>query len=83
MASSSTYDELVRQHPAFKAGFDQGRDVGLVIALNIITNEWARQVDAGRIAGLAGPRQVHPHEYTAGRLLTVGQRVAGVFRTAR
>jgi hypothetical protein len=83
MSPSSIYDQITREHPAYRAGFAQGRDVGLVIALNIITAEWARQVDAGRIAGLAGPRQLHPHEYTAGRLLAVGQRVAGVFRGAR
>ena len=60
MSSSSIYDQLTREHPAYQAGFAQGRDVGLVIALNIISAEWARQVDAGRLAGLAGPRQLHP-----------------------
>jgi hypothetical protein len=81
MSNSLTYDQYVREHPSFKAGFTRGRDVGLMIALNIITEEWARQVDYAIIASLDARQPGSAiHEHTAGRLDAVARIVAATFR---
>jgi hypothetical protein len=66
----SFYDQITREHPAYRAGFARGRDVGLVIALNAIVAEQTRQGDS------------HPHEYAAGRLGAVARIVGAAFRSA-
>jgi hypothetical protein len=78
----SLYDQITREHPAYVAGFAQGRDVGLRMALEVVPAESARQDDAAIVAAL-DPRQhvdTARHRYCAGRLLAVGRIVAGQFR---
>lgn len=80
----SMYDQITREHPAYVAGFAQGRDVGLTIALNVICRESARQEDAAIHAALGTDSSAAmPHEYAAGRLLLVGRIVAATFRTVQ
>jgi hypothetical protein len=43
MSPSSIYDQITREHPAYVAGFAQGRDVGIVIAMHAITCERVHQ----------------------------------------
>jgi hypothetical protein len=82
VASSSTYDALTREHPAYRAGWNDGRDTGLVIAMNIITMERGRlhqvlttgspsqrPLDASRIS------------YAEGRLYAVARILAAMFRS--
>ena len=78
----SMYEQITREHPAYQAGFAQGRDTGLVFALTAITAELTRQDDAATVAALAPRQHVQTarHQYCAGRLLAVGRIVAGQFR---
>jgi hypothetical protein len=79
--STSLYDQHVRAHPAYAAGFTQGRDVGLRIALDALTAEQVRQEDAAIVAALETDASAAlPHEYAAGRLHAVAYIVAGQFR---
>jgi hypothetical protein len=79
-----TYSPMApaRQLPIYQLGFDAGRDVGLMIALNAIVAEMARQDEAAPVAALDPRQHVDTawHRYCAGWLLVVGQIVAGRFR---
>ena len=70
-----------RQLPLYTDGFNAGRDIGLMVALNAIVAEMTHQDDAATVAAL-DPRQQDAarHQYCAGRLLAVGRIVAGQFR---
>jgi hypothetical protein len=74
----------IRALPLYRDGLDAGRDIGLVIALSAICGELARQDAATVIATATDPNSpaASRHEYAAGRLLDVGQIVAGRFRQA-
>jgi hypothetical protein len=67
MSTSLTHDPI-RELPIYLDGFHAGRDVGLMVALNVIVAEQTNQDDAAR------------HQYCAGRLLAVGRIVAEQFR---
>ena len=74
-----------RELPLYIAGFHAGRDVGLMVALNMILAEQSREDGAAILTRLDDPHghRARVHAYAAGRLLAVGQRVAGAFRGAR
>jgi hypothetical protein len=80
---SSVYDQLTREHPAYRTGFNAGRDVGLVVALTAITTELTRQVYAAADVSVtsADASAALPHEFAAGRLLAVARIVGAAFRT--
>jgi hypothetical protein len=83
MSTSSTYDQLTREHPAYAAGFARGRDVGLVIALNVITRERNSLADDLIIANATDdPRHAMVITYADGRLAAVQVVIAGIFRQA-
>ena len=82
--ANSLYDQITREHPAYQAGFAQGRDVGLRIAIEVVVAEQTRQEDAATVAALGTDSSAAlPHEYAAGRLLLVGRIVAATFRTVQ
>jgi hypothetical protein len=78
---NSVYDQITRDHPAYRAGFNAGRDVGLIIALTIITGKEAGQ-DASAIVASLDIRQpgAARHEYASGRLHAVATIIAVRFR---
>jgi hypothetical protein len=81
----SLYDQLTREHPAYVAGFTQGRDVGIRTALDVVVAEMARQEDAAITGGSDSTRHVSAgnHAYAAGRLHEVARTVGAAFRNAQ
>ena len=73
MASSSTYDALQREHPAYRAGYLAGVDVGTRMALDVITAE------RGRLHQLP---DTACREFADGRLRQVAAIVGASFRQA-
>jgi hypothetical protein len=76
MAPSSIYDTITREHPAYRIGFNAGRDTGLTIALTAITTERAHQERL--TAGSEGCRV-----YADGVLSTLAKVIAARFRDTR
>jgi hypothetical protein len=82
---TSLYDQLTREHPAYRAGYAAGVDLGLRQALDIICAEWAAQVDAAIVTVLDDARRLEAarHEYAAGRLHAVASIVGTTFLTVQ
>jgi hypothetical protein len=82
--STSFYDQITREHPAYRAGYRAGHDVGLRVALDIICKETANQDDLEVVAGL-NPRTADTarHAYTSARLYDVARVIGAHFRQER
>jgi hypothetical protein len=66
--------------PIAREAFETGVWAGLLMALDILTNEIARQNDQAAAATGADSSAAMPHEFAAGRLRSVARIVAARFR---
>jgi hypothetical protein len=68
--------------PIAREAFEIGVWAGLLMALDILTSEIARQHDQAAAAAATGndSSAALPHEFACGRLLAVARIVAGRFR---
>jgi hypothetical protein len=69
----------VRRLPIYLAGFHDGQDTGLRIALDAITQERIRQTHMQATHDASSPAAAR-HEYAAPRLVDVSKVVAARFR---
>ena len=78
--SNSLYDRHTREHPAYRAGFTAGHDLGLRQALDAITVE--RRSLGDDIIGTVTDPNNPTYAFADGRLETVAKRIGVLFRQA-
>jgi hypothetical protein len=79
----SLYDQYTREHPAYRAGYAAGVDLGLRQALDALTAERIRlDALADVLAGSATGTTAARITYADGRLAAVAAVIAGIFRRA-